>query len=120
MAGELVPLVMFPRYSTLTGASTFTTIAMDVTDYQAAILQVWRGKLIAGTTYAVSAEESTDQETWSACAGTNCTAYDPGQETEGQISATLKKRWFRLKAVLTGTDPQVTHWCVGFAEQREQ
>ena len=123
MAGELAPLVMLPRYSVYSGESTFTTIAMDVTDYQTAILNVWRGKLVTNTTFAVTAEESTDQVTWSTCAGTNVAAYDPGQETEGQMSATLKKRWFRLKAVLaqsTGNYPLATCWAVGFLEQREQ
>ena len=120
MAGELVPLVMMPRYTTLAGASNFTTIAMDVTDYQTAILNVWRGKLIAGTTFTVSAEESTDQEVWTACSGTNCTNYDPGQEAEGQVSATVKKRWFRIRVTLGGGDPQATAWAVGFLEQRQQ
>src|SRR3989338_2785435 len=96
MAGGLTPLVMVPRHSTFAGSSSVTTIAMDVTDYQTAILNVWRGKLIAGTTIAVTAQESTDQETWSVCSGTNCSAYDPGQETEGQVTATIKKRWFRI------------------------
>jgi hypothetical protein len=122
MAGELVPLVMLPRYTTLAGASTFTTIAMDVTDYQTAILNIWRGRLITDTTFAVTCEESTDQETWSTCAGTNVSAYDPGQETEGQASATIKKRWFRVKVVLatTGDPPHASCWAVGFLEQREQ
>ena len=119
MAGELVPLVMLPRYSTYVGASTFTTIAMDVTEYQTAILNVWRGRLIASTTFAVTCKESTDQVTWSTCAGTNVSSYDPGQETEGQVTATIKKRWFRLEIVLGGTDPQATCWAVGFLEERE-
>jgi len=46
MAGELVPLVLLPRYSSYVGASTFTTIGMEVTDYANAIVNVWRGKLI--------------------------------------------------------------------------
>jgi len=119
MAGELVPLVMMPRYTTLAGASTFTTIAMDVTQYQTAILNVWRGRLITSGTFACTCEESTDQDTWSDCAGTNTVSYDPTQETEGQVSATLKKRWFRLRIVLGGTDSQATLWAVGFLEQRE-
>jgi len=120
MAGELVPLVMLPRYSTLAGATSFTTIAMDATDYQTAILNVWRGKLISGGTFAVTSEESTDQDTWSTCSGTNCSAYDPGEATEGQVSATIKKRWFRIKVVLTATDAQATCWAVGFLKQRQQ
>jgi hypothetical protein len=118
MPGELVPLVMLPRYTTLTGATIFTTIAMDVTEYSSAILNIWRGRLVNLGGIKFNLQESTDQETWTACAGTTVD-YDPGQETEGQQTATLKKRWFRLSVGLTGTDPQATVWAVGFLEQRE-
>ena len=122
MAGEQVPLVMVPRFTTYAGEATFATFPMDVTDYQAALLNVWRGDLVASTTFKVTAEESTDQAVWSTCSGTNCTNYDPGLETEGPMSATLKKRWFRLKVVLaqtTGNYPLATCWAVGFLEERE-
>lgn len=46
MAGELTPLVLLPRYSTYVGESTFMTIAMDVTEYEMAIVNCWRGKLL--------------------------------------------------------------------------
>jgi hypothetical protein len=122
MAGELVPLVMMPRYSVYSGETTFTTIAMDVTDYQTAILNLWRGKLVTNTTLLISAEESTDQVTWATCTGG--TGVDPGVETEVQMTATLKKRWFRLKLVLgvsAGSPyPVATCWAVGYLEQREQ
>ena len=47
MAGELVPLVLLPRYSTFSGAHSFTTIGMEVSDYSSAIVNVWRS--IKGT-----------------------------------------------------------------------
>jgi hypothetical protein len=123
MAGEQVPLVMIPRFTTYGGAETFTTIPMDVTDYQAATLSVWRGALVSATTFQVTAQESTDQEVWSTCAGTNCSNYDPLLETEGQVVATIKKRWFRLRVVLAYTAgtpyPLATCWAVGFLEERE-
>ena len=40
MAGELVPLVLLPRYTTYAGADTFTSIGMDVTPYSKAIVNV--------------------------------------------------------------------------------
>jgi hypothetical protein len=46
-------------------------------------------------------------------------SYDPGSGTEGQQTATLKKRWFRVKITLTGTDPAVSCWALGFLEMRE-
>ena len=119
MAGALTPVVMLPRYSTYAGETTFTTIAMDVSPYQRAILGVWRGILV-GTDFEVTCEESADQEDWTVCDGTNAEDFDPGEEDEGPVTATLRKRWFRLKIVLTGTDPQVTCWAVGFLEEREE
>jgi hypothetical protein len=129
MAGENVPLVMLPRYSTFAGVTVaapyegFKTVAMDVSDYQKAVLNVWRGRLVPDTTFAVTAEESTDQVTWSTCSGTNCSAFDPGQDTEAQVSATLKKRWFRVRVRLQITAgspfPQASCWAVGFLEQRK-
>ena len=120
MAGELTPLVVLPRYTTYAGASIFVTIAMDVTEYQTAIVNLWRGRLIGTDTPTITftCQESSDQVNWTDCAGTNVND-DPGQETELQASATLAKRWFRLRIVLTGTNPIATCWAVGFLEQRE-
>jgi hypothetical protein len=117
MAGELVPLVLIPRYATFAGDGTFTTIAMEVTEYTGALVNVWRGKLL-GTTPTVSFvfEESTDQVSWTDCTGGG--AADPGEGLEAQYTPTLRKRWFRIKVTLTGTDPVVTCWAVGFLERR--
>ncbi len=117
MAGELVPLVLIPRYTTYSGAHTFTTIAMDVTDYQSAIVNVWRGTLTGAGTFGISFQESTDQVNWTDCTGG--TSADPGADSEAQYTATITKRWFRALVVLTGTDPVVvTVWAVGFLELR--
>jgi len=118
MAGELVPLVMLPRYTTYAGDSTFTTVAMDVTDYQKAILNVWRGKLVgSGPTFDISFEESTDQDSWTVC--TNGSGGDPGTETEAQYTPDLNKRWFRVKITLGGSSPIATCWAIGFLEMRQ-
>ena len=119
MAGELVPLVLLPRYSSYVGASNFTTIGMEVSDYSAAIVSVWRGKLTGtGPTFGITFEESTDQQNWTTCTGTTPNA-DPGQELEAQYTATLSKRWFRAKVTLGGTGPAGTCWALGFLEMRE-
>jgi len=122
MAGNLVPLVMVPRYSAYCGATDYTTIAMDVTAYENAILNVWRGPLIgtSSPTFAIAFEESTDQVSWSACSVSPTPATPPlADNTEVQFVATLKKRWFRVKITLTGTAVGVTCWVVGFLEERE-
>jgi len=118
MAGELVPLVLIPRYTSYTGDSVFTTIAMDVSEYEKAIVNVWRGKLGGSTpTFDITFEESTDQDTWTTC--TNGTGGDPGTETETQYAPVLAKRWFRAKLTLGGTMPTATAWAIGFLELRQ-
>jgi len=119
-SGELVPLVLLPRYSTFAGPSVFMTIAMDVTEYQTAIVNCWRGILNGASTPTVqfTFQESSDQVTWTTCSGTNVSGFDPGQEAEGQAEATLSKRWFRILVALTGDTPSITCWAVGFLEQR--
>ena len=118
MAGELVPLVLLPRFSTYAGDGTFTTIAMDVTEFQKAIVNVWRGKLLGtSTNFQIKFEESTDQDSWTTC--TNGAGGDPGADTEAQYTPELNKRWFRAVITTTGTDPVVTCWGVGFLELRQ-
>jgi hypothetical protein len=119
MAGELVPLVLIPRYTSHVGASDFTTIGMDVTEYSRAIVNVWRGKLTGTSpTFGVTFQESSDQDTWSTCGGVSAN-QDPGQETEAQYTPDLLKRWFRIKVTLGGTGPAGTSWAMGFLERRE-
>lgn len=118
MAGELVPLVLLPRYSTFVGAHSFTTIGMEASNYSKAIVGVWRGAM-AGTapTFAASFEESTDQNIWTTCAAG--AGGDPGPDTEAQYQPTISKRWFRIKVILGGTNPSVSCWAIGFLEMRE-
>jgi len=120
MAGELVPLVMLPRYTSFVGAGDFTTIAMEVSDYTAAIVNTWRGALLGSApTFGITFQESTDQVTWATCSGTSADA-DPGASTEVQYTATLKRRWFRVKVTLGGTNPAGSCWAIGFLELRER
>ncbi len=120
MAGELVPLILMPRYSTFAGAGDYTTIAMDVTEYENAIVNIWRGKLLGtGTLFQMSFEESTDQFGWTSCTVTGGThPVDPGESQETQRTAALKKRWFRTKLTLVGSNVVVSCWAVGSLEQR--
>lgn len=121
MAGVLTPVVMLPRYSCYSGAEDFITIAMDVTSYVTATLNVWRATLVGSSpTFGIYFEESTDQVGWSAC-GVAPSGHDPGAHTETQYVVTLAKRWFRVRVTLGGTSGDVvaTCWCVGFFEDRE-
>ena len=116
--GELVPLVLLPRFSTLVGAHSFATVGMEVSDYSKAIVNVWRGNM-SGTSPAFGAvfEESVDQSNWTTCV--SGTGGDPGADTEAQYSPAFSKRWFRIVVTLAGTDPAVSCWAIGFLEMRE-
>lgn len=121
MAGELVPLVLVPRFSTYSGASQyFSTIALDVTEFQNAIVNVWRGPMVfsGGTpAFKVTFQESTDQDSWSTCGNTTADT-SVAEDTETQFTPELKKRWFRMRVLLEGTNPVATAWAVGFLEER--
>jgi hypothetical protein len=67
-------------------------------------------------TFAISFEESTDQDNWTTCVGGS--GGDPGATMEAQYTPTLSKRWFRAVLELGGTLPAATCWAVGFLEDR--
>lgn len=123
MAGELVPLVLLPRYTTYagkpgSGTPAFATIAMDVTEYSSAIVNLWRGALV-GTAAALkfNLQESTDQLNWTTCQGTTAD-FAPSENVETQYTAILNKRWFRITLELPNADNVLSCWAVGFLEQR--
>lgn len=123
MAGELVPLVLLPRYTTYAGliaGDWFTTIAMDVTQYSSAIVNVWRGLIVGSATpsFKVWFQESTDQVSWFACTGSNPNGDAVNPNAETQFTLTITKRWFRIKVQLGGADNVVSCWAVGFLEER--
>jgi hypothetical protein len=118
MAGMFVPLVLMPRYTTLAGAAIYTTVGMDVSEYEKAVLSYWRSAGVnLATVPVVLFEESTDQITWTACAGGPY--LDPGANAETQYQPVLTKRWFRINVTLATADSAVTLWCIGFLMQRE-
>src|SRR5262245_46006552 len=117
MAGNLVPLVLLPRYTTYAGASTYTTIAMDVADYEKAIVSFWQGPNVTFISLNIDFQESTDQVTWTSCTGGPYTA--PGASSETQFQPSLTKRWFRISVALGGANQITTCWCVGFLMLRE-
>lgn len=121
MAGKLAPLVVWPRFTTFSGGNMtegFTTLPLDVSDYSQAVVTIWRGPTTVG--FSMTCEESVDKVNWVVCAGTNTNAYDPGTDTEGIITATLKRQWFRARVANTGDENLVTCWAVGHLVRRER
>ncbi len=123
---DLVPLVMIPRFSTYAGRATpsqcFSTIGMDVTEYDEIVLNVWRGNVVGSVTpgFRIWFEESTDQDAWTPCNGApgGTEGDDPGENREGQFVLAIRKRWFRVRLQLGGADNVVTCWAVGYLHLR--
>ena len=120
MPGQLVPLVLLPRFTTYSGDDDYSTIGMDVTAYSSAIINIWRNTLV-GTSGNPDffLEESSDQVSWSLCTVTGAT--QPLHGTAGQevqYVAALTKRWFRIRVALPNANNIGTCYAVGFLEER--
>src|SRR5215475_13512600 len=107
--------VILPRFTTLVGAATFTTLPMDVSAYGGAQFQIWRGpiRVTAGTPmFQLYLEESLDTQTW-VLGPTTPTAYTLNEFELKFFSYDFRLRWFRIRIVITGTNPIVTCWAEG-------
>lgn len=119
MAGERVPVVLVPRFSTYVGSDDFWSLPIDVEAYSSIELTCWRAPLV-GTTpmFRIHAMESIDRVGWEHCPGSS--GDDPGADNETLYTWPLSKRWFRLRTVVGGTNPGVTWWAQGFLIKRER
>ena len=119
MAGERVPVVLVPRYTTYVGQTGFWTLPLDVQAYSSIELTAWRGPLLGtNPTFLIYAMKSVDRAFWDEVPGS--TGDDPGPDTEHSYSWPLSGRWFRLRITLGGTLPGVTWWAQGFLIKREK
>jgi len=122
MAGEYVPLVMIPRFTTLAGTPTggFATIGLDVTAYANATLNTYMGPLMGTTgTTKIFFEESTDQTSWKVCSGGDVAGDNLTENDETSRTVALARRWFRVRIVHPNADNLATYWSMGFLERRE-
>ena len=120
MASQRVPIVLVPRFNTFASTGTFPTVGLDVTDFSSAVISVWRGNVL-GTAggFGITFQESSDQEQWSTCSGTN-PDMDPGAFDEHTYSFDLQREFFRARVKLTGTAPVVTCYAAGFLLMRAE
>ena len=123
MAGEYVPLVLVPRFTSYLGRMSFTTVALDVSAYGRVVVTAWRGPLVGdpaqGASCVMEFQCSDDAQTWKQLPGTS-PLLDSGHDT---VSASLRHRYLRVKVTLDKTpDPEVaiTCWVVGHLELREE
>jgi hypothetical protein len=111
MPESTVPVVLFGRFSTLAGASTFATLPVNVVEYETAMLHVWRGRIRATSTFGFALEESNDGTVWTVLA-----SGDPGMEAEVLMTATLTKAYMRGKVILTDATDVPVATCYAFGD----
>jgi hypothetical protein len=111
MAGQAVPLVLIPRYTSYVGANTFTTVPLAVSDYEQAHVTFWRGRCPGS--FAAVFETSHDALVWTNALGTTTiTAVD----TSDRWDIPLDRRWFRIRIALGTTS--ITCWATGLLTRR--
>lgn len=123
--GRQVPVILFPRYTTIlgTGGDEFTTLPLDMTEFESARITLWRSTMqgTSSPTVTFFFDESTDRNTW-----TNCELTPFGGETipsdnsELVVPFPVGRKWFRLRARLDGGAPAVTIWAQGFLIRRQR
>ncbi|MCE9637716.1 MAG: hypothetical protein K8T90_18610 [Planctomycetes bacterium] len=123
MAGELVPLVLIPRFTTYAGKGTFTTVALDVSAFGLVHLATWAGPLLGDTTSgaaltAAVLQHSEDGDDWQ--------VFAPMLSTPNShmlSSAPLMRRYLRAKLQFVADANDVvalTCWSTGYLERRER
>lgn len=121
MVGELVPLVLIPRFTSYFGTTEYATVPLDLSAFAGGGVTLWRGKMIgSGTGFAMYTENSHDCVKWFGyplAAGVPV-PWQPGADSSMDVGLDLSRRWFRVRIVLTGTGPAVTCWCAGMLEYR--
>ena len=123
MAGEYVPLVMIPRFTSYIGAAEYVTVALDVSAFYKFDIAFWCGPLVGddGTGASLSAtfETSDDNDTWTEVPEIPAITT-PNGHTIG--NGLLRPRWLRVKIVLTEDADHVvaiTCWAAGQLERRQ-
>lgn len=120
MAGQNVPVVLVPRYTTYLGPQQFLGEAIPVSPYERVSVVYWQGPYLSGATAVrLYFQQSNDGSTWSDCPGGPWapTSVLPG---EFPFSADLTMAWMRLVVSLTGAGSGLTCWVRGFFEKRER
>lgn len=121
--GELVPVVMLPRFTSYVGPSMYATVPMRVEQFEFANVIFWRGPLVGGaasTPFQAYFEESHDAVTWTA---TNSSVSQPvtAVNQSDPVMLTFLKRWFRVRVDLRA-DAQgvvaISLWMVGALSRR--
>jgi len=119
MTGEMVPLVVLPRFTSYVGAGTFSTAPMDVSEFTGGEVTFWRGPLVGGAAMApftTHFEGSHDALNWTAVSPPVTSA-----NASSWFALPFPKRWFRVRVVLQADGSGVVGislWLAGAIERR--
>lgn len=126
MKGDLVPVVMIPRFTSYVGEGTYTTVPMDVSGFKSATLEFWRG-LLHGTVGQVSFnahfEEAAQPSPPSASDWVALISPISAPNTSSLLPLTFTRQFFRIRIELATSDDTnnlaaITCWAAGSLEKR--
>jgi hypothetical protein len=118
-SGRYVPLVVFPRFTSLVGTQVNSSLPVPVSAYEGANIVVWRGVLIGtAPTFQAFFAESNDQQFWTQVDGG--AAADPGAGLELTFNLRFTKAWMKMEVLMGGTGPGCTCWAQGYLQLRER
>ena len=122
MTGELVPLVMIPRFTSYVGAAIYTTVPLEIAEFSGAAIEFWRGPLAGkaqGATFRGVLEEAFDlsvPDAWTTLVSTTT------DDTTGLMKVTFTRRYFRIRIELVADSTNgiaaITCWAAGSLERR--
>ena len=117
MKGELVPVVLVPRYTGYVGSGTYTTMPLNVEAFAKGTITLWRGRLpgTGSPTFTAYFEDSHDGVEWTPF---DAGGEDPGADASAIVRFDLVRRWLRVRVVLTGSGTGASCWAVGMLERR--
>ena len=117
--GQQVPIVIYPRFTTLFGGLPLESYAIDVSSYEAITLNWWTTPL-GGTgvlSCSMTFSESIDRITWQPFSGVSPWVPIPGNEVSQYLK--FSSRWFRVTLTMVGTNPLLTTWLEGMLIKRQ-
>ena len=105
---DATTLILFPRYTSLAGATSFASAPLNVRGFSFASLLFWRGGGVNLTDLTFTVEGSQDLKNWETLGTTS-----PNDDIETALGFSIDREWLRVVAAPTGTNPTVCVWAMG-------
>ena len=126
MKGELAPLVLAARFTSFLGPGVHTTAPLDVSGYDRAVFEFWRGNL-AGASASFKAFFEQAETPGPDPASWNSDPLNPWSNlvtplttvnTSVLVTLTLTQRYLRMRIGLNGDEAAITLFAVGSLRKR--